>query len=88
MEALMNAEIEGKKTFTLPQGATVVKKSTNIRVEEIENGYIICKSYDIQWSPEGSSETKYDYFTKKWFQKDNPVKINMPKEKSLADKLD
>jgi hypothetical protein len=88
MSDIMNAEIEGKKTFTLPEGATIVKKSTSIRVREIENGFVICKSYDIQWTPKDSDDTKYDYFTKEWFQKDNPIKINMPNEKSLVDKLD
>lgn len=88
MSEIMNAEIEGKKTFTLPEGATIVKKSTNIRVREIENGFVICKSYDIQWTPEGSDDTKYDYFSKEWYQKENPVQINMPKDKSLVDKLD
>jgi len=88
MSELMNAEIEGKKTFTLPEGATIVKKSTNIRVKEIENGFIICKSYDIQYMLGESDDTKYEYYSKEWYQKENPIKINMPKEKSLANKLD
>jgi hypothetical protein len=88
MSELMNAEIEGKKTFTLPEGATIIKKSTNIRVREIENGFLISKSYDIQWTPKDGDDTKYDYITKEWYQKENPVQINMPKDKSLADKLD
>ena len=88
MAELINARVEGKKEFTLPQGATIIKKSVDIRVREIENGFLICKSYDIQWTPQGSTDTKYDYFCKEWYQKDNPVKINMPKEKSLAEKLD
>lgn len=88
MADLINARVEGKKEFTLPQGATIIKKSEDISVREIENGFLIRKSYDIQWSPAGSTETKYDYFSKEWYQKENPVKINMPKEKSLAEKLD
>jgi hypothetical protein len=88
MSELMNARVEGKKEFNLPEGATIVKKSSDISVREIENGFIIRKSYDIQWTPQGSTETKYDYFSKEWYQKENPVKINLPKEKSLADKLD
>jgi hypothetical protein len=88
MTELMNARIEGKKEFSLPEGATIVKKSVDITVREIENGFVIKKSYDIQWSPEESTDTKYDYFCKEWYQKENPVKINMPKDKSLAEKLD
>lgn len=88
MSELTNARIEGKKEFTLPEGATIVKKSVDLSVKEIENGFLIRKSYDIQWSPEGSTETKYDYFCREWYQKENPVKINLPKDKSLAEKLD
>jgi hypothetical protein len=88
MSRIEEASIESKKEFTLPEGATVIKKNSTIRVREIENGFIIIKSYDIQWTPAGDSETKYDYFSKEWYQKDNPLKINMPKEVSLVDKLD
>lgn len=88
MSEIMNTRVEGKNKFTLPEGATIIKKSVNITVREIENGFVICKNYDIQWSPEGSDDTKYDYICKEWFQKENPVKIDMPKEKNLADKLD
>lgn len=88
-KALSNVELEGKKTFKLPEGATIIKQSENISVKEIENGFVLRKSYDIQYSPAGDSEnTKYEYYSKEWFSKENPIKITMPKEKSLADKLD
>lgn len=88
-KALSNVELEGKKTFKLPEGATIIKQSENISVKEIENGFVLRKTYDIQYSPVGDSEnTKYEYFSKEWFSKENPIKITMPKEKSLADKLD
>jgi hypothetical protein len=88
--SLENVSLESKSSFKLPAGATIVKQSENISVKEIENGFILRKSYDIQWLPSGESEghTKYEYFSKEWFSKDNPIKITMPKEKSLAEKLD
>jgi hypothetical protein len=88
-KALSHVELEGKKTFKLPEGATIVKQSENISVKEIENGFVLRKTYDIQYTLEGiSNDTKYEYFSKEWFSKENPIKITMPKEKSLADKLD
>lgn len=86
MSDLINAELESKRTFALPEGATIVKKSVNISVKEIENGFILRKSYDIKYMV--GDDTQYEYLTKEWYSKDNPLKINMPKEKSLADKLD
>ena len=88
-DVITSAEFEGKREFKLPEGATIIKKSSNVSVEEIENGFILRKSYDIQWcTAEAPGDTKYDYFTKKWYSKENPIKITMPKEKSLADKLE
>jgi len=87
-DAITSAEFESKREFNLPEGATIIKKSSSISVEEIENGFILRKSYDIQWaSLESPTDTKYEYFTKKWYSKENPIQITMPKEKSLADKL-
>ena len=81
-----NASFESKSEFNLPEGATIIKKSYNIRVEEIENGYIVCKSYDIEYQLDERKD--YSYYNKKWYSKDNPLKIIEPKEKSLAEKLD
>ena len=86
MSEFKNVEIESKRTFALPEGATIVKKSVNISVREIENGFILRKSYDIKYMV--GDDTQYEYFTKEWYSKENPLKINMPKEKSLAEKLD
>lgn len=83
-ETIENAEFEGKKQFKLPEGATIIKNSHTVSVREIENGYILRKSYDIKYMV--GDETQYEYFNKEWFSKDNPLKITMPKEsKSLAD---
>ena len=57
--------IEAKTKFTLPENAEVLKKETRIRVEEIENGYLLRKSYEIKWKDE-SGETRWDNFDKAW----------------------
>lgn len=88
-EAILNAEYEGKKVFTLPEGATIIKKSETISVREIENGYILRKSYDVKWQQEDGGDTQYEYFSKEWYAKENPLTITMPtSKKSLAEKLD
>ena len=86
-ELINTARLESKKTFTLPEGATITRKDVSLCVEEIENGYILRKNYDIKWVNE-EGENQYDYFSRSWFSKENPIKVTMPKEKSLADKLD
>jgi hypothetical protein len=86
-ELLKSARLESKKNFTLPKGATVTKKNVSLTVREIENGYLLSKSYDLEWSDEKGSN-HYEYYTKEWFSETNPIEINMPDQKSLADKLD
>lgn len=84
---ILNASIEGKKEFKLPKGATIISKQANTRIEEIENGFLIRKTYDIKYKT--GEETSYEYYSKTWYVKDNPVTIKLPKEtNSLADKLD
>lgn len=76
--------IEAKTKFTLPKNAEVLKKETRIRVEEIENGFLLRKSYEIKWKDE-TGETRWDNFDKAWFSKDNPVKLTTPKKMNLSD---
>lgn len=85
-ELINSARLESKKTFFLPEGATITRKDISVTVEEIENGYILRKSYDIKWT-NSEGESQYEYFTKSWFSKTNPITVNMP-DKTLADKLD
>jgi len=88
-ELLKSASLENKKNFTLPKGASIISKEVRLNVEEIENGFLLRKSYDIKWTNAESDDSNYEYFTRTWFSKDNPIEITMPDEsKSLADKLD
>ena len=85
-ESINEVSLEKKKSFTLPEGATIISQSERVTVREIENGFIMSKSFDIKYQV--GDDNNYEYYTKEWFSKDNPVQITMPKEKSLAEKLD
>jgi hypothetical protein len=88
-ELLKSASLEKKKDFTLPKGGTIISKEVRLSVEEIENGFLLRKSYDIKWTMKDSDDSNYEYFSRTWFSKDNPIQITLPDEsKSLADKLD
>ena len=88
-ENINYASFESKSNFKLPPGAVITKKSVSLTVEEIENGFIIRKSYDIDYEND-AGENSYKHFTKKWYSKENPMDIDMSvtEEKSLADKID
>lgn len=84
MENIENAKIKGKKVVKLPKGAVVLRKEVDTTVEEIENGFIVEKRYDIKFSL--NKTTDYLYYTKKVFTKENPIQIK--EDKMLADYFD
>lgn len=88
MEELTRASFKSKEVDTIPEGAKILAKDTTLSVEEIENGFLICKSTEKKYQYDG--RTDYSYHTKKWFSKDNPLEIDMAamEEKSLADNFD
>ena len=85
MEALRNASFTAKEIKEVPKGAKILSKTTNINVEEIENGFLVCKSTDIRYQVD--KHTDYMYISKKYFSKENPLSIDLENfnEKSLAD---
>lgn len=72
------------KKFKLPEGGEIISNNKTMRVEEIENGFLICNNYDIKWR-DAEGESHYEYFDKKWYSKENPITIKEPKNVSLAD---
>lgn len=86
MDGLENKEVTiiGKDNNTLPEGAKVTKKRVDITVEQIENGYILKKNYDIQYTLDGKQD--YLYYCKKVYSEDNPIEIK--EDKMLADYFD
>lgn len=84
---LDNAEkvsFEGKDKTKLPKGAVVIKRDVRVTVEEIENGFIVKKSFDVNYRLDKT--TDYLYYTKKVFSKTNPIQIK--EDKMLADLFD
>lgn len=89
MEALKSAEFVEKEKKRLPAGASVIEKNTRIRVEEIENGFILSKNTDITYE-DAQGDRNYMYVEKKWFSKENPMSIEVDTEEDdewLADKF-
>lgn len=88
MEALTRATFKQKEVDNIPKGAKILSKDVSISVEEIENGFLVCKSIELKY--EHDKRTDYSYNTKKYFSKENPLEIDMEKfsEKSLADNFD
>ena len=85
MEKLTNASFKTKEIDSIPSGAKILKKDTSVSVEEIENGYLICKNIEVKY--EWDKRTDYSYTTKKYFSKENPLEFNLDGI-SLADKVD
>lgn len=87
-EALTRATFKSKEVDNIPKNAKILSKDVNITVEEIENGFLVCKSTEVKYEHE--KRTDWSYNTKKYFAKENPLDIDMSKieDKTLADNFD
>ena len=85
MEALTRATFKQKEVDNILKDAKILSKDVSVTVEEIENGFLVSKSTEVRYECE--KRTDYSYNTKKYFSKDNPLKLDMDKisDKSLAD---
>ena len=90
MEALTRATFKQKEVDNIPKDVKILSKEVSITVEEIENGFLICKSTDIKYQKKDKDYTDYSYVTKKYFAKENPLEIDMEKisDKTLADNFE
>jgi len=86
-ETLKSATFEPVKEFKLPPGATVISKETRVSVEQIKNGFLLKKSYDIKWRAKDDDSNNYDYYSETWFSTENPMTYQEPANLTLADKL-
>ena len=84
LKSMDEVSFEGKDKTKLPAGATVIKKDCRITVKEIENGFIVRKSYDIKYSL--GDNTDYLYYTKEVYAEENPIQIK--EDKMLAEYFD
>lgn len=85
MDGLQNASYESKQTLSLPKGAEITKKSCNLTVREIDNGFIVRKSYDITYTVDGNKN--YEHYTQEFYSKTNPMKIEVKGQESIFDKI-
>jgi hypothetical protein len=74
---------DNKQKKEIPAGATILNTNEDVRVEKIENGFLITKTSDIKYSVKNGS-TEYAYITKKWFSEEDPLTISSD-NKELAD---
>lgn len=76
-------------TPKIPSGANILRKSVSTEVEEIENGFITTKNWDVKYEVKddsGETRTDYCYFQKKYYTKEDPLVLKVAsKDKSLAD---
>lgn len=85
---LKNASYSSKENWKMPKGAEVTKKDFSVRVQEIENGFIVTKSYDLEYMYKG--EKNYQYISKQWYSKENPLDFDIDEKnaKYLAEEFD
>jgi IS1 family transposase len=76
-----------KEQKSVPEGATIISKTVRTETEEIENGWLISKNFDITYKTKGATSNDYAYYTKKWYSKTDPLDIKLT-DKSLADEYD
>lgn len=77
-----------KENKELPTGAKILSKESRITIEQIENGYLICKSTDVRYTLGSGKEThtEYAYITKKMYSETDPFELKLnTKNKALSD---
>lgn len=75
-----------KEQKKVPDGATILSKTVRVETEEIENGWLITKNFDVKYKEKGKDYNDYAYYTKKWYSKDNPLTVKLT-DASLADEF-
>lgn len=70
--------------IVLPAGSTILSKSVDVDVEEIENGYLITKRTEVKYQAKGKEYSDYTSCCKKYYTKECPIKTDN-KNKELAD---
>lgn len=75
---------EVKENKEPPAGAKILTKTVRTETEQIENGWLISKNFDISYEIKG--DKRWTYYHKKWYSKDNPLEIKLT-DASLADEF-
>lgn len=85
MAELKNASYRQKENKKLPKGAKIISKDVSISVREIENGFVISKSFEIKYNLPNKTDSEYFYLTKEFFSENNPLDKALEDNKMLAD---
>lgn len=74
-----------EKKQEVPKDAKIRSQTIRTETEQIENGYLITKSYDGTYYT-GKADNDYNWFnySKKWFSEEDPLTIQL-NDKSLSD---
>lgn len=76
---------EKKESREPPKGAKILSQTVTTSTEQIENGWLICKNYDIKYQING--DTNWSYYSKKWYSKTDPLEVKLT-DASLADEFE
>lgn len=90
MAELKNASFTAKSKDNLPAGAKIIKQTTNVDVEEIENGFLITKRTEYEYQKKDKDYTDWKSIYKKYYSKTNPLTIDLDdigSKDSIADKF-
>lgn len=72
-----------------PKGAKIIESNVETSTEEIQNGWLVIKSFSGRYALKDDKDTYGHYFSynKKWYSKTNPLTIKL-NDKFLADAFD
>jgi hypothetical protein len=84
---ITTSSVTEERNKKVPAGAEIVKETVTTSTEKIENGWLIIKSYDVNYKAKGKDYTDYAYYSKKWYSKTDPLEVKL-KQEALADAFD
>lgn len=70
-----------------PKGAIIIDNTVSTSTEEIENGWLVTKSFDGRYKMKQDGDSTWFNYTKKWYSETDPVTISV-NDKALADAFD
>lgn len=90
-QKINSATFIAKENNTIPKGSKIIKKTINVTVEEIQNGFLVVQNKELTLSLKNGN-TDYVYLTSKVYSKNNPLNLDLEKfnktpSNSLIDKL-
>jgi hypothetical protein len=76
--------ITAKEKPIMPDMHKILSKSVNTTIEEIENGYLIVKRYEMRYQSKDGESNWFEYCTKT-YSEENPIQPSEPKSGTIAD---